>query len=147
MKMINSDKELNRMMKEITLESPGSDFSSKVMESILPYAETYPKAEPLLGRKFWILVSLFVLLALLFILFSGNMPSSGKNGMMEQFLPDLPKIDWSHFRNLFSAFLEKSTSLGWTLGSLMGGALILLLADQLFASSLFGKNEISNTLQ
>jgi hypothetical protein len=132
MKTSENDNELKKMIKEIRLESPGPDFSLKVMKSIL--AETQKKpvlaAEPFLGKKFWILVTLFIGLAAVFMLFYKADPGTGS---VQQLFSNLPSPDWSPLENLFSSSIGKAGSLSWTLIAVMLGASGLIIADKLFA--------------
>jgi hypothetical protein len=127
-----NDKKLKKIIKGIRLESPGSDFSSKVMEAIL--AETQKKpgfgTEPFLGKRFWILVTLFIGLAAIFMLFYKSEPG---NGSFQQLFSTLPSPDWSPIKNLFSSSIGKAGSLSWTVIAVMLGASGLIFADKLFA--------------
>jgi hypothetical protein len=140
MKTSENEKKLKKMIKEIRLESPGPDFSFKVMESIL--AETQKKpglgTEPFLGKKFWILVTLFIGLATVFILFYKADPGTGS---VQQLFSTLPSPDWSPVKNLFSNAIGKTGSLSWTLIVVALGASGLVFADKLFAGKhLFSLN-------
>jgi hypothetical protein len=130
---IENDKELKKWMKDIRLESPGPEFSSKVMEAIL--TETEKKlsfvAEPVLGKKFWILVILFVALIVFFILFPGEKTAS-HTGLIQQLFSGIPKPDWNPINHLISEFATKTGSLTWTLAAVMLGASILIIADNIF---------------
>jgi len=132
MKSLENDKKLKKMIKGIRLESPGPDFSSKVMEAIL--AETQKKpgftSEPFLGKKFWILVTLFIGLAAAFVLFYKAEPGTGS---VQHLFSTLPTPDWSLVRSLFSTTIGKAGSLSWTLIVVMLGASGLIFADKLFA--------------
>jgi hypothetical protein len=134
------DKNLKKMIKGIRLESPGPDFSSKVMEAIL--AETQKKpgfvTEPFLGKKFWILVILFISLAVAFMLFYKSEPGTGS---IQHLFSNLPSPDWSPFKNFFSSFIGKAGSLSWTVIVVILGATGLIFADKLFAGKhLFSLN-------
>jgi len=127
-----NDKRLKKMIKGIRLESPGPDFSSKVMEAIL--AETQKKpgfgTEPFLGKKFWILVTLFIGLAAVFMLFYRTEPGTGS---IQQLFSTLPSPDWSPIKNLFSSSIGKEGSITWTVFVVMLGASGLIFADKIFA--------------
>jgi hypothetical protein len=133
-----NDKKLKKMIKGIRLESPGPDFSSKVMESVLAEKEKKPGlgTEPFLGKKFWILVTLFIGLATVFILFY---KADSGTGSVQQLFSTLPSPDWSPVKNLFSNAIGKTGSLSWTLIVVALGASGLIFADKL----LTGKHLLS----
>jgi hypothetical protein len=131
MKTSEKDKNLKKMIKGIRLESPGPDFSSKVMEAILVETQKKPGfvTEPFLGKKFWILVTLFIVLAIVFMLFYKAEPGSGS---VQNLFSALPSPDWSPFKNLFSSFIGQAGSLSWTLIMVTLGATGLIFADKIF---------------
>jgi hypothetical protein len=133
-----TDKKLQRVIKGIKLESPGPDFTSKVMEAI--FNETLKKpgfvTEPLLGKRFWILVTLFIGLAATFVLVRGVQP---ENGSFHQFFSKFQNIDLSPVINLFSVSFSKTGSMTWTLIIVILGASGLIFADKLFT----GKHSLS----
>ncbi|HCE57406.1 MAG TPA: hypothetical protein DER09_06260 [Prolixibacteraceae bacterium] len=75
MKTLDNDKELRKLLKEIQLESPSKDFTLKVMDRVWEEKAAVVKtgqvkSERILGRGFWIIIALFVLLFLAVVLFS-----------------------------------------------------------------------------
>lgn len=138
MKKSENDKKLQRMIKGIRLESPGPGFSSKVMDIIL--AETREKpvfiSEPILGKKFWILVTLFIGLAVTFMLFYKAEPGTGS---IQHLFSSFPSTDWYPLRNFFSSAIGKTGSLSWTFIVVLLGASGLIFADKLFS----GKKSLS----
>lgn len=56
------DKKLKELLKYAKLESPGNDFSARVMNRVFEEntAMEQVRSEPLLGRGFWIILALFV---------------------------------------------------------------------------------------
>ena len=72
MKTLDNDTELKNLIKGIKLDSPGSDFTSKVMNRVFeekPVVEIVKK-ERLLGKGFWIILSLFAMLFLVMFISS-----------------------------------------------------------------------------
>ena len=65
MKTVENDKKLKELLREVKLESPGNDFTMKVMnrvweeKSIQSRVEVV-KNERILGKGFWIILVLFV---------------------------------------------------------------------------------------
>jgi len=77
MKTLDNDKELRKLLKEIQLESPSKDFTLKVMDRVWEEKAAVVKSEQLkseriLGRGFWVIIALFVLLFLAVVLFSNQ---------------------------------------------------------------------------
>jgi hypothetical protein len=126
-----NDIRLKQAVKGIRLESPGPEFASKVMGAILAEPEKKPAfvTEPLLGKRFWILLSAFVLLAVILLVFSA--PEKG-TGVFQQFFSKMPAPDWSSLRDVFSAAFGQKGSLTWTVMLIMLGGSGLILADKLF---------------
>jgi uncharacterized membrane protein YqhA len=83
MKTLDNDKELRKLLKEIQLESPSKDFTLKVMDRVWEEKAAVVKSEQLkseriLGRGFWVIIALFVLLFLAVVLFSNQGTASGQ---------------------------------------------------------------------
>ena len=131
MKSEENDIRLKQLLKEIRLESPGPEFASKVMGAILAEPEKKPAfvTEPFLGKKFWILLSAFVVPLILLLVFSA--PETG-TGMMQQFFSRVPSPDLRPVRELFSSALGQQGSLTWTIMLILLGGSGLILADKLF---------------
>ncbi len=73
MKTQDLDNELKSLIKEIKLDSPGKDFTLNVMSRVLEekMAVEKVKDERILGKGFWIILSLFVVLIAAMFIFSG----------------------------------------------------------------------------
>lgn len=79
MKTLDNNSELKILIKGIQLDTPGNDFTSKVMKRVFeekPIVEIV-KNEKLLGRGFWIILSLFVLLIVASFVFSSGVVDEG----------------------------------------------------------------------
>lgn len=131
----DKDRELRKMMKEIRLEKPGAGFSTMVMDAVYAVeARRFAyKTEPVLGRKFWIFVGLFAILAGLFILASGT-GISGESEIASGLLERFPVPEFTTLKGGFARFWESLSGLPATLGSIMIAASLLLLADKFFSS-------------
>jgi hypothetical protein len=128
-----TDRKLRKMIQGIRLESPGPDFTSKVMETLLAETRVKPGfvTEPLLGKRFWILVTLFIGLAGLFLLFQGTDPGTG---ILQPVLSKMFTLNWTPLNNLFSDSFIKTGSMVWTLIIVMLGASGLIFADKIFTA-------------
>jgi hypothetical protein len=138
MNTLETDKKLKRMIKGIRLESPGPDFTTRVMDAIFTETQKKPGfvTEPLLGKRFWILVTLFIGLAATFVLVQGVQPG---NGSFQQLFLKIQAVDLSPVKNLFSFSFSKTGSMTWTLIIVILGASGLIFADKLFT----GKHSLS----
>lgn len=134
MNTTGSEKELKKMMKGISLESPGPDFSSKVMHAVLngEKKKLVFGHEPLLGKSFWILVTLFVALAVILVLLSGNDHVSNI-GAIQDFFNKLPWPEWYRLKTQISSLPDVAGSLPGILAVVMTGASVLILADKFLA--------------
>jgi hypothetical protein len=128
----DKDRELMEWMKGIRLESPGPEFSSKVMKIIQDekQKESVYISQPMLGKNFWIMVILFVAIVLISILIP--VENSSGSGILEQFFSGLPKPGWDEINRFFSGIAVKSGSLSLTLAAVMLGATALILLDNHF---------------
>jgi hypothetical protein len=101
MKTFENDKELKMFLKNVKLESPGRDFSSQVMNRIFQEETVMEqvKAEPLLGKGFWIILALFgILMATMVFLSMG----SAVAGATSSILPDIGSTSFmADYRSLF----------------------------------------------
>ncbi len=74
METTDKDQELKKLLKSMQPESPGKDFSARVMHRIFQEkaALEQVKKAPVLGRGFWIILALFAGLYLVGIFLSGD---------------------------------------------------------------------------
>jgi hypothetical protein len=135
MKTIDNDRELRRLMKEIRLEKPGTGFSASVMDAVLAEAarKTAYRTEPILGKKFWVFVGLFVVLAIVLILF-GNGETSTNNEIASGIIEKFPAPDLGNIKGGFSRFWDMVSGLPITIGAIMTATSVLILADKFFSS-------------
>jgi hypothetical protein len=80
MKTQNLDNELKTLIKGIKLDSPGKDFTSAVMNRVFEEKAAMEKVtnERILGKGFWIILFLFVILFTAMFVFSpGGTESEG----------------------------------------------------------------------
>jgi hypothetical protein len=134
----DTDRKLRKMIKGVRLESPGPDFTSRVMDTLLAETGKKPgiKTEPLLGKRFWILVTLFVGLAGLFVLFQGN---DAGTGIFQPVLSKMFTLNWAPLNNFFTDSFSHTGSTAWTIIIVMLGASGLIFADKIFT----GKHSLS----
>jgi hypothetical protein len=103
MKELENNKILKDLLKEIKLEKPGDKFTTNVMNKVFDIAATARLQTTklrILGWKFWILVSLFVALAVILVILSqlGIQPETA-NSL-------LPAIDSGKVGNEYHSILD-----------------------------------------
>ncbi|MDD4108280.1 MAG: hypothetical protein PHH93_06145 [Prolixibacteraceae bacterium] len=71
MKSFDSDIKLRKLLRNVKPESPGPGFSADVMNRILREQTSLEqiKKEPFFGKGFWIIFTIFILLAVVVLLF------------------------------------------------------------------------------
>lgn len=121
MKPQELDNELKSLIKGIKIDSPGNDFTSKVMNRVYEEKTAMEKVknEKLFGKGFWIILLLFVVLFVALYLVSPN-------GAAEESM-------WS---KLFSNANEGAISQGYQSLFSNLGTLPLSIGGILFASSI-----------
>lgn len=128
MKTPDNDKELRKLLKEIQLESPSKEFTLKVMDRVweektaLAKSETV-KSEKILGRGFWIILGLFVLLFLAVVLFANQEPT--ESGQISKFFEGIGNSSISkQYQSVFSNFGSLPLSIG---GILLASSLLIFI--------------------
>lgn len=139
MKRIDEDLELRRVMKSIRLESPGNDFSMKVMAGVLAEAEKRPvfTTEPILGKRFWIFVLLFVAVAAVALIVAGSGAPVGNSAEItaaEGLLDKLPSPDLTQVEGIYEKMLNLIGSLPLTFAGILLSASLLVVLDKFLNS-------------
>jgi hypothetical protein len=130
MKTFEEDKELKQLLKSIKLESPGADFSDRVMNRVFaeqPALEQV-KSLPVLGKGFWIIVSLFAALVVVYALFSGD--GSG----VDQAPAWLQQVNTEAVMTGYRSFFEKLANLPAGIAGIFIGASLLVFLEKFLAS-------------
>ena len=85
------------------------------------------KQIPVLGKGFWVILTLFAALLVLVVLFSGGSAASEAPAL-------LPHVDTEAVMTGYRSFLDKLANLpAWVAGIFMGASLLVLL-DKFFSS-------------
>ncbi len=127
MKTQDLDNELKSLIKEIKLDSPGKDFTLNVMSRVLEEkAATEPvKDERILGKGFWIILLLFVLLISAMFVFSGN--GIQEEGQLSKMLSNVSDGTLSSgYQSVFS----KLGTLPLSIGGILLASTVLLFIDR-----------------
>jgi hypothetical protein len=130
MKTFEEDKELGRFLKSVKLESPGVNFSSQVMNRIfaeVPLLEQVKK-EPIFGKGFWIILSLFGLLFVAMIILSGS------NLALSEAPSILPQMNTEGVMTGYRSFLEKLGNLPAGISGIFLASSLLVLIEKLLES-------------
>lgn len=124
----NKDKELRNLMKSIKLDKPTPDFTKLVMNRVFQESCIIEqvKAEPILGKGFWIILVMFCVLMAAMVGFSDSVVSEQKS-----FIPDINSFE---FMSGYRAFFEN-------LGNLPASIAGISLA---FASLIFLERYLSS---
>jgi hypothetical protein len=128
MKTLDNDKELRKLLKEIQLESPSKDFTLKVMDRVWEEKAAMVKTEQvkserILGRGFWIIIALFVLLFLAVILFSNQ--GTAESGQLSKLVEGLDSSSVSaQYKSVFSNLGSLPLSIG---GILLASSLLVFI--------------------
>lgn len=127
MKTQDLDNELKSLIKGIKLDSPGNDFTSKVMNRILEekVALEQVKNERILGKGFWIILLLFVILiAAMFVFSSSGTQAEGELSKL------LSGASEGALSQRYQSFFSNLGSLPLSIGGIMLASTVLLLIDR-----------------
>lgn len=127
MKTQDLDSELKSLIKGVKLDSPGNDFTSKVMNRVFEEKTAMEKVkdEKLLGKGFWIILFLFVILIVAMFVFS---PSGIQNE--GQFSKLLSGANDGALSQGYQSFFSNLGSLPLSIGGILLASSILLFIDK-----------------
>lgn len=127
MKTQDVDNELKTLIKGIKLDSPGNDFTSAVMSRVFEEKAVMEKVkdEKVLGKGFWIILLLFVILIAAMFVFS----SSGiqDNGELTKLLSSAKD---SALSQGYKSVLSNLGSLPLSIGGILFASSILVFIDR-----------------
>lgn len=127
MKTQDLDNELKSLIKGIKLDSPGNDFTSKVMSRVYEEKVAMEKVtnEKILGKGFWIILLLFVILiAAMFVFSSTNAQTEGELSKL------LSGANDGALSQGYQSFFNNLGSLPLSIGGILMASTILLLVDR-----------------
>ena len=127
MKAQDNDKELRKLIREIKLESPGNEFTMKVMNRVFEEKMAIEKVEKarILGPGFWVIVSLFA--ALIVISFVTSNTGSGEQGFFSKLLEG---VNTSGVSKEYQSVFSKLGSLPLSIGGILIASSILVFIDK-----------------
>ncbi len=138
MKTVENDKKLKELLREVKLESPGNDFTMKVMnrvweeKSIQSRVEVV-KNERILGKGFWIILVLFVGLFAAVAITSGN--GGQEAGQLSRLMQGLQNEGVSEG---YKSFFSNLGSLPLSIGGILLASTMLVFIDRILASAKHG---------
>lgn len=126
MKTQDLDNELKSLIKGIKLDSPGNDFTSKVMSRVYEEKVAMEKVtnEKILGKGFWIILLLFVILIAAMFVFSSGTQAEGELSKL------LSGASEGALSQGYQSFFSNLGSLPLSIGGIMLASTILLLIDR-----------------
>ncbi len=119
------DIKLRMLIQDIKLESPDVNFSARVMDSILQENEAIEKikAERILGKGFWIIMLLFIILSVIIWIVSSSGADTG--GILEKWFQETNNTSTG-----YNSFLEKLGSVPVSIVGILIASSILLFIDR-----------------
>lgn len=141
MKTQDLDNELKSLIKAVKLDSPGSDFTSKVMSRVYEekMAMEKVKDENLLGKGFWIILFLFVaLIAAMFVFSSSGTQTEGELSKL------LSGANDGALSQGYQSFFSNLGSLPLSIGGILLASSFLILIDK-FLPQIMPHHSLQNT--
>lgn len=130
MKTFEEDKELMQLLKSIKLESPGADFSARVMNRVFAEQPALEQVKqlPVLGRGFWIIIALFAVLIVLVVLVSGGSSTVSQTPAL------LPEVYTEAVLTGYRSFFDKLSSLPAGIAGIFIGASLLVFLEKFLST-------------
>lgn len=129
MKTFEEDKELKQLLKSIKLEKPAPDFTKVVMTRVFQERTMVEqvKAEPVLGKGFWIILALFVLLMTAMVLLSGS-------NIVPESSVVLPEVNTEKYMSGYRSFFENFGNLPASIAGIFLAFSLLVFLDRFLSS-------------
>lgn len=140
MKTLENDTELKSIIKGIKLDSPGSDFTSKVMNRVFEEKTAVEKVtnERLLSKGFWIIISIFVLLMVAMFVFSNGVADEGQISKL------LSSANDGTFSKSYQSVFNNLGTLPLSIGGILLATSVLLFIDK-FISQIMPNQSVQKT--
>jgi hypothetical protein len=144
MKTQEKDKELQKLIKGIRLESPGRDFTTLVMNRVFEEKSAIEKIkrDTIFGKGFWILLSLFVVLMAAMVVFSIS-GTELNSGLLEVF----GSSQKGQISEGYNSFFSNLGTLPLSIGGILFATSLLLFMDKFLPGLISGhsqKHKLSN---
>lgn len=124
------DIKLKILLQEMKLESPGSDFKTHVMDKILAedIALEKIKSERILGKGFWIILILFVMLLTIILVVQNTALTS--ETQLDQFFKSLDNASSG-----YQSFFDKLGTVPLSVAGILIASSVLLFIDRFISSN------------
>jgi hypothetical protein len=129
MKTFEEDKELKLLLKSIRLDKPAPDFTKQVMNRVFQ-ERAMPeqvKAEPVLGKGFWIILTLFGVLMIIMFLVSQSSGAAEPQGI-------LPAINTEKYISGYRSLFENFSSLPVSVAAISLAISLLVFLERFLSS-------------
>lgn len=130
MKQIEEDKAFREVIRDLKLDSPGENFTMSVINRIhkeVP-ASIQTRKEPSLGKEFWIVILLFMVLSLTIFLLTQPAQESGR--LMDRFLnPAGAETANALFRRVTYSFLKIPAGIS----GILAASSLLIFIERIFS--------------
>jgi hypothetical protein len=126
------DIKLKALLNEMKLESPGNNFSIRVMNKIFEENNVLErvKKEKVLGKGFWMIIALFVILfGVIFIVTTNGMPI--ESGITKV----LPDLNSSSVASGYQSFFDKMGTVPLSIVGILLASSTLLFIDRFITSN------------
>lgn len=129
MKTFEEDKELRQLLKSIKLEKPAPDFTKVVMNRVFQERTIVEqvRVEPVLGKGFWIILALFVLLMAVMVLLSGS-------NIVPESTAVLPEINTEKYMSGYRSFFENFGNLPVSIAGITLAFSMLIFLERFLSS-------------
>jgi len=126
------DLKLKMLLQGMKLESPKADFSSQVMNKIFAEDIIFEKikSQRILGKGFWIIITLFVVLIATIFFFQNTGISSTSGGEINQFLNGIDNSQG------YQSFFQKLGTVPLSIAGILIAISVLLFIDRLITSNM-----------
>lgn len=126
------DIKLRALLHEMQLEKPSSNFASLVMNRIIQEESAIEKIkkERILGKGFWVITVLFVVLLVLVFTFSGS--SAGSGGFFSSIFSKFSGGVNQEYQSIFS----KAASVPLSIAAILTAVSVLLFIDRIIDSNM-----------
>ena len=117
--------ELRQLIKGIKLDKPAPDFSTHVMNRVFQERPLIGqvKAEPLLGKGFWVIIALFAVLMVAMVIVSGSVPAAESPAL-------LPDLNSGELLSGYRSFFERLGGLPASIAGISCGISLLIFLER-----------------
>ncbi|MCK3682944.1 hypothetical protein [Maribellus sp. YY47] len=121
------DIKLKALLQQMKLEKPGPNFSAMVMNSIFEESNALEqiKAQRILGKGFWIILMLFVLLTL--VVYAMSNAGVQTDGKLEQLVPGM--------ENGIQSFINSMGTVPLSVAGILIASSVLLFIDRVISAN------------